>query len=442
MKHIAVIGAGPAGCLAAYELKKNGHSVVLFEKERQVGGRTFTDRKNDHLIDTGAGFFTNFYPLYFKLLKELKLTDEVIPMSRSVFFAFDNKNEVLGTLASFIFFKALSFKDKFKFFKYVSGLIFKFKSLDLVDIKKLSHYDDCSFADEVRRNAGNNVYEFLARPLIEPFWFFSPEEISRALGMTVLARLATSKIFTMKTGMDRLCQALANTVIKKTNTCIEKILVNPDQSFTLTYTDNGQITNSEPFTHLIIASTAPVAYNLVKPLSENLVSSFQKDFLKTQKYVSSSHSVYQISRANPPLNQSGVFPCGPGQHKVATISFDQVKYKSYSHLKKTYDIAHVFLSPVESLKTMAKKSEEIFASTWENARGLYSQLPNSPLPVATYFREHAIPLHEVGRYKKALLFSHQQKAPLVFAGDYLATATIEGALLSGLNAAKLILQEN
>ncbi|KAM3308563.1 flavin-containing monooxygenase FMO GS-OX-like 3 isoform X1 [Capsicum chacoense] len=37
-KNVAVIGAGPAGLVAARELQREGHNVVVFERENQVGG--------------------------------------------------------------------------------------------------------------------------------------------------------------------------------------------------------------------------------------------------------------------------------------------------------------------------------------------------------------------------------------------------------------------
>ncbi|CAN8245242.1 unnamed protein product [Cochlearia groenlandica] len=44
-RHVAVIGAGAAGLVAARELRREGHSVVIFERQKQVGGTwIYTDQ--------------------------------------------------------------------------------------------------------------------------------------------------------------------------------------------------------------------------------------------------------------------------------------------------------------------------------------------------------------------------------------------------------------
>ena len=67
-------------------------------------------------------------------------------------------------------------------------------------------------------------------------------------------------------------------------------------------------------------------------------------------------------------------------------------------------------------------------------------LARAALPTAAHGRhvirhQEAIPLHAVGRYRAAATFAAQQSGPVVFAGDYLATATVDGALASGVAAA-------
>lgn len=55
---ITVVGAGLAGLIAARELVSRGHSVVVIDKGRGVGGRLATRRIGDAVFDHGAQFFT------------------------------------------------------------------------------------------------------------------------------------------------------------------------------------------------------------------------------------------------------------------------------------------------------------------------------------------------------------------------------------------------
>lgn len=41
-KKVVVVGAGPAGLVAGYELKRVGHDVVILERQHRVGGRVKT----------------------------------------------------------------------------------------------------------------------------------------------------------------------------------------------------------------------------------------------------------------------------------------------------------------------------------------------------------------------------------------------------------------
>ena len=55
---IVVVGAGLSGLMAANELVRAGHSVVVFDKGRGLGGRLATRRIDDATLDHGAQFFT------------------------------------------------------------------------------------------------------------------------------------------------------------------------------------------------------------------------------------------------------------------------------------------------------------------------------------------------------------------------------------------------
>jgi len=65
-RSIAVVGAGLAGLSAAYELRKRGYTVSIFEASDRAGGRTFTnhDLAKPHVMDRGAELIGSNHPLW------------------------------------------------------------------------------------------------------------------------------------------------------------------------------------------------------------------------------------------------------------------------------------------------------------------------------------------------------------------------------------------
>jgi monoamine oxidase len=65
-KSIAVIGAGLAGLSAAYELRKRGYPVTIFEASARPGGRTITitELVKGHHMDGGAELIGSNHPLW------------------------------------------------------------------------------------------------------------------------------------------------------------------------------------------------------------------------------------------------------------------------------------------------------------------------------------------------------------------------------------------
>jgi renalase len=56
--NIVVVGAGLSGVVAALQLQRDGHDVVVVDKGRSPGGRMATRRDGDARFDHGAQFFT------------------------------------------------------------------------------------------------------------------------------------------------------------------------------------------------------------------------------------------------------------------------------------------------------------------------------------------------------------------------------------------------
>ena len=57
-QNVAIIGAGMAGITCANTLVQAGHSVTIFEKTRDLGGRMATRDSAFGSFDPGAQYFT------------------------------------------------------------------------------------------------------------------------------------------------------------------------------------------------------------------------------------------------------------------------------------------------------------------------------------------------------------------------------------------------
>ena len=75
MKHlerdVVVIGAGPSGLTAAYELGKLGKSVAVLEARGRVGGRTWTEQMDGATIEIGGQWISPDQTGLYSLINEL-----------------------------------------------------------------------------------------------------------------------------------------------------------------------------------------------------------------------------------------------------------------------------------------------------------------------------------------------------------------------------------
>ena len=451
MKRIAVIGAGPAGCSAAYHLKKQGYEVTVLEKESHLGGRTRTYRHDGFNLDTGAAFFTNFYPRVLKLLKTLGLKDKISPLKRVNALADQGQLAELNisSLPSFLKFPLVSRVDKAKMLSWVVQTTFKRLSLDLVQPHTLLKYDHQSVAQYAAEHLTDEIYHYFVRPGIEPFWYFSCEEISASLVMALTSRAAGAKFYRLHNGIDQLCTALTSEVSLVCGAQVQKIHIR-EEGYQIDYLSDQQ-TKSLQVDRVVVATTAQYAAHLVQGFPHTQVSEKQSAFLTSQKYVPHIHATFRLASDYSFPQYSSIFPCGQGQHSWAAISFHKEKNHQEDQLISVYlsaQTSHDFIqaqtatnqtatNQTATNQTEANETQmddaQIYAYCQEVVGQFHPELSAVMTPFHVIKRTHAIPIHEVGRYELATQFQEEQKEKgILFCGDYLSTATIEGAVYSGM----------
>jgi len=438
-QRIAVVGAGPSGAAAAHTLSKQGHEVSVFERSEHIGGRTYSHRVGEEYVDTGAGFITNFYPRTLALADELGFAKALQELHRVTGLYRDGEVAELAITSalSFLRFPFLGKRDKWRMSRWTAALSLRRSRYDIALPETLLELDHRSIGDMARQDLNEAIYHTLIRPGIEPFWYFDCEEVSAALAEALTAHAAGAKFYAFKGGIDQICSSLLGALTVHKGAGVTDIELSEDK-VTLSWTD-AQGAQSASFDKVVIATSARVARELVKSERAEWLTTQQKAFLKSQRYAANVHICYRVPRFDPPAECNAIFPCGRDRAPLAALAFHRRKCTLPEDHPS--ELVSVYLSDPESLRVMDWDDERLATHGLDLGRAMFPRLPTQAEIFHISRRKEAIPVHEVGRYKEALAFQETQarhQGQVFFCGDYLATATIDGAISTGLKAAECL----
>ncbi|MEE8575425.1 MAG: FAD-dependent oxidoreductase [Thermodesulfobacteriota bacterium] len=181
-----IIGGGPAGLTAAYELAKAGQRAVVLEKDRLVGGISKTvDYKGYHFDLGGHRFFTKI--------------DRVNEMWREVL----SKDLLHRSRLSRIYYNKKFFYYPLKPFNALSGLGFIPSVLILLSYLKIHLFplkSEESFEEWVTNRFGRRLYETFFKTYTEKVWGIPCTEIKaewaaqRIKGLSLISAVRNSII--------------------------------------------------------------------------------------------------------------------------------------------------------------------------------------------------------------------------------------------------------
>ena len=186
---MVVIGGGPAGCAAAYTLRKAGHEVRLFEAADCVGGRTKQLKRDGFNLATGALFLMGgIYPRTMALLKEMGVHSKLLPWSGAA--QLQDKDDSrypvsFVSLPSYANIPVLTLGDKLKLLKTGVRLLLSPGAKNPFNGSQLATFDKGENLEEwSRKNIGDRAYEYIVRPIMDflyavpPSWLSTPFPIA------------------------------------------------------------------------------------------------------------------------------------------------------------------------------------------------------------------------------------------------------------------------
>ncbi|MDI3422919.1 FAD-dependent oxidoreductase [Streptomyces luteolus] len=435
---VAVIGGGMAGSAAARQLLRGGRDVVVYETADGLGGRARSWHRPEIEPDVGINLmYVSFYKLMTQLIKEYGLEDELVKISSNVWISDHGKTVPLSSDSplSLLTYQHVGLRDRIRFLLSTLAQVGRKKQLDLFDPVKSAPFDDGQSAtDWGYRQVSRRGFDFLLRPQIEGFWNFACEEISAVHARALLAWMGGSGFYVLRNGMEILAEKNAEGADIRLSH--EVTAVQPDGagvSITAVGPDGAPVT--EEFDQVVVATPAPIAAKLVAALPEQTVGAETRSFLETQAYEPALSVSFLVD--------AGVLPAEA--HIVAGGPEDPPLRNMITYPRTVRDEAG---NPVEKLlvfaypgrantrRLLGRSPEEQFAEVTQLLPTLWPDFPverAEPFQIAE--RPYGFPIPAPGRYRRSVRVLQEQRAPVVFAGDYFNSPTTEAAMLSGIRAA-------
>lgn len=382
-KNVQIIGAGIAGLLMAYYLKKSGYKVTIYEKDSRVGGKIGTKQTSYGPAETAANaIFTNDDVL--ELMAQLKLEYFKAPHDLKKFVWRDNKPT----------------SPPFKWYELLSFLLKSFRKINKVNIEKKTVLEVFKpmmgeyFTREIMSAALGGIYAQPTSVIHFKSLFKSPITsrtyfgfFRNLLAMRKSSNKSKALSISFKNGMQDLVDSLSNEL--KENIKYETI---------------SEVSCSN---NTIICTEASSASKLLdNPLLSKELSSIKYNSMYSSTVITNKKIDYL-------------------DHGFGVVFPPEAKFQSLGVLHNTAIFPfRTFNSQDFSYTFMTKKNEktENISQTISNEISQISTLNSSNIKdITTTVWEQAIPIYDQSRYNaiiKLRRIMSDQQAGLVLFGNY------------------------
>lgn len=428
----AVIGGGIAGMAAAYELKKKGFDVTVFETRDRVGGRIWTVRKGDFLMDLGTAVYLGTYREAVAMIHEVGLSSEFV--ETPVIFGMPRQGkshylDLAKPIRSSLATQVISWPAKVKALKLFADVFKHRASLGYDTYDELAEIDNETVYDYCRRVLNEELTRYVAAPLVSGTWVHDDHDTSVALLHWTVRNMLVKSVFNLTSGVVGLPNKLATLV----NTKLEHTVTN--------VTDNGstvEVTYSSPslrrdktetFDAAVIATTAQPAVGMYPQMDEN-----HRGLYDTARY----HRLGNVSlgfSARP--DDPGTFSMVSPYDDPDTIAVIADHNKAPGRAPAGKGLISVLLSPAYLDRTDDKDDDYLIDHALNRVAHYYGKVPGTLEQHAVVRWPESVPVIDKGRFKRIAHFrKHIDRTSRVqFASDLDRIPGLNGGLVSGKEAA-------
>lgn len=430
---VIVVGAGIAGLVAAYQLKKNGITPVVLEASHRVGGRMISDCIEQYIMDAGAQFLSSGYPILSELIKEFGIEDEFVETSRLVGIVRQGKIRKFryDQPLSLLFGGLLNIKEWLAFCLASLRLLNKTKGLPLNNYSEWKNFDYEDSETWSNGYYGNTITEYFVEPMLEAFYFQNPKETSKALPIAIHSFSAHKpKTMTLVNGIGTLPELIADKLDIKLNTPVHEIFIKENEILVITANQKYKADR------VILSTPAPVSRRIYH--SSNALES---ELLKTS-YSSTINVAIALKTKLARKSFEGIYGVWIPRKERQVIAAFTIETAKDAGRAVTGELIHVMLSG-EAGKIMVKQDDEEIISTILQELELYLPYISENVAFTKIYRWlNAEPKSHVGRSRNIYDYrsSINKHKKVILAGDYMGMPFTEGAAETGIWAASTILK--
>jgi oxygen-dependent protoporphyrinogen oxidase len=424
---VAVIGGGMAGMSAAYRLKMRGFTPTVFERRDRVGGRMWSIRKGDYLMDVGMSAYLGTYREAIALIEEVGLASQMsdLPaigatMRDGKRHHFDYNKPISTALSTGI----LSWSSKLKAARLALDTFKNRASLGYSDYAKLADIDIETVREYSRRALNEELLQYVSRPLVSGTWVADDADTSIALLFWTIRNMLAPSVYNLNAGVMQLPVELAKHVEVRYDCAVDNVT---DKGAEVEVTSEGK---TEIFEGCVIATTAEPAQRLFPQMD-----AVTRDLYASTRYRKLGNVCLGLSRR--PADRATYYLPSPHEDPdtIAVIA-DHVKAPCRAPDGKgllTVLLSHEYLERNEHLS-----DDAVLDYAFDRARRYYPDIERSQLEQYNVVRwPESVPAMQKGRFKRIANYAANvdRSARVQFASDLDRIPGCNGALVSGQEAA-------
>lgn len=430
----AVIGAGIAGLSAGYELQKAGFKTTVFESRERVGGRIWTIRKGDFLMDLGTAVYLGTYRDAIKVIHEVGLSDQFVErsamgamMRAGKVHHFDYTTPVRTALGT----KAMSWPSKLKALKLAALTYRCRRSLGYDTYDELAALDTETVREYCRRELNDELLEYCGRPLVSGTWVADDADTSLALMLWTIRNMLVPNVYNLTSGVIGLPLELARRVETRLAHAVSNV-TDTGSAVEVTYSTAGGDEQTETFDACVVATTAEPALAIYPQMDEN-----HRALYETTRYRRLGSICIGLSR-RPPDPATYVLGALVEDPDTIAVIADHNKAPGRAPEGKgllTVLLTHEYLERSEHLS-----DEQVLEYAIEIACRYHGDISRDVEETMVVRWPESVPTIDVGRFKRIAAFRRRldPAARVQFASDLDRIPGLNGALVSGQEAAARI----